>query len=37
MKLLEGKFRPGQTVEVGYKGGEFTFEVKQREPAAVGS
>ena len=37
LKLLEGKFRPGQTVEVGYNGGEFTFEVKQREPAPVGS
>ena len=35
MRLLEGKFKPGQTVEVGYRNGEFTFEVKKPEPVAV--
>jgi ATP-dependent Clp protease ATP-binding subunit ClpB len=35
MQLLQGKFKPGQQVEVDFKRGEFTFGVSAREPAAV--
>jgi ATP-dependent Clp protease ATP-binding subunit ClpB len=36
MKLLQGEFKPGHTIEVDVKDGEFTFRRRQaREPAAV--
>jgi len=40
LKLLQGEFKPGQTIRVDVKGGEFTFSAaaakKPPEPAAVG-
>jgi ATP-dependent Clp protease ATP-binding subunit ClpB len=35
MRLLEGKFKPGQRIEVDYGGGEFVFETGSRQRAAV--
>ena len=35
MKLLAGEFKPGQTIEVDFEGGEFTFHAQAREGAAV--
>jgi ATP-dependent Clp protease ATP-binding subunit ClpB len=35
MRLLQGEFKPGQTVGVDYEKGAITFEVKRQEPAAV--
>ena len=36
MLLLKGGFKPGQTIEVEYKKGAFTFGAKREEPARVG-
>jgi ATP-dependent Clp protease ATP-binding subunit ClpB len=35
MKLLEGTFKPGQTVEVDYAKGEFKFAPRVREPVGA--
>jgi ATP-dependent Clp protease ATP-binding subunit ClpB len=35
MQLLEGKFKPGQRIEVDVRGGEFVFREGKREAAAV--
>jgi ATP-dependent Clp protease ATP-binding subunit ClpB len=35
MQLLEGKFKPGQSVEVDVRGGAFVFRAGAREKAAV--
>jgi ATP-dependent Clp protease ATP-binding subunit ClpB len=35
MQLLEGKFKPGQRVEVDFSGGEFVFGADSRQRAAV--
>ncbi|HEY2955398.1 MAG TPA: ATP-dependent chaperone ClpB [Candidatus Eisenbacteria bacterium] len=36
MKLLQGEFKPGQTIEIDYRKGAITFEARQEEPARVG-
>ena len=36
MRLLQGEFKPGQTIAVDYEKGAITFEVKRPEPAGVG-
>jgi len=36
MRLLQGEFKPGQTIAVDYKKGAITFETKREEPARVG-
>jgi hypothetical protein len=36
MRLLQGEFKPGQTIEVDYRKGAITFEAKREEPARVG-
>ena len=33
MRLLQGEFKPGQTIEVDVERGEFVFKVPRREPA----
>jgi ATP-dependent Clp protease ATP-binding subunit ClpB len=35
MKLLQGEFKPGQRVRVGYAKGEFTFTAEEAVPATV--
>jgi ATP-dependent Clp protease ATP-binding subunit ClpB len=35
MKLLAGEFKPGETIEVDAKRGEFVFRAARREPAPV--
>jgi ATP-dependent Clp protease ATP-binding subunit ClpB len=37
MKLLGGEFRPGQTVEVGWSDGGFTFAAREAKPAKSGN
>ncbi len=35
MQLLQGKFKAGATILIGYRAGEFTFEEKKRSPEAA--
>jgi len=36
MRLLQGEFKPGQTVVVDYEKGAITFGTRRAEPAEVG-
>jgi ATP-dependent Clp protease ATP-binding subunit ClpB len=36
MRLLQGGFKPGQTIELDYRKGAITFEAKREEPVRVG-
>jgi ATP-dependent Clp protease ATP-binding subunit ClpB len=35
LQLLQGKFKPGQTIEVDFANGEFTFNAKRLEAATI--
>jgi ATP-dependent Clp protease ATP-binding subunit ClpB len=36
MRLLQGEFKPGQTIEIDHRRGAYTFEARREEPARVG-